>query len=37
VISSVFCWFVFRCIHFHVGPCCYPRNYRLPVHLITCM
>ena len=27
----------FGCIHFHVGPCCCPRKYRLVVDLITCV
>jgi len=26
----------FGCIHFHAGPCCRPRKYRLAVYLITC-
>jgi len=34
VISSVFVLF-FGYVHFHVGPCCRPQQYRLIVDLIS--
>ena len=43
VLFVKFPWFVaffvglfFGSIHFHAGPCCRPRKYRLAVDLITC-